>query len=51
MMAFAVAGLFTWIDKDGGMLDKAVLESEPDFTGAVGFMIHGMNGMMLIPLH
>ena len=50
MMAFAVAGLFTWIDKDGGMLDKAVLESEPDFTGAVGFMIHGMNGMMLIPL-
>jgi hypothetical protein len=50
MMAFAVAGLFTWIDKDGGSLDKAVLESEPDFTGAVGFLVHGMNGMMLIPL-
>jgi uncharacterized sodium:solute symporter family permease YidK len=50
MMAFAAAGLFIWIDKDGGVLDKATLEAEPDFTGAVGFMIHGINGMMIIPL-
>ncbi|HEX5016450.1 MAG TPA: DUF6220 domain-containing protein [Actinomycetes bacterium] len=49
-MAFAVAGLGIWIDKDGGVLDKATFEAEPDFTGAVGFMIHGMNGMMIIPL-
>ena len=50
MMAFAVAGLGVWIDKDGGLLDKATMESDLDFTGAVGFAIHGMNGMMLIPL-
>jgi len=50
MIGFAVAGLFTWIEKDGGFLDQAVLESEPDFTGALGFMIHGINGMMLIPV-
>jgi hypothetical protein len=50
MMAFAAAGLFIWIDKDGGVLDKASLEAEPDFTGAVGFMIHGINGLMIIPL-
>ena len=36
MMAFAAAGLFIWIDKDGGVLDKATLDAEPDFTGAVG---------------
>ena len=50
MIAFAVAGLGIWVDKEGGVLDKATLESEPDFTGAIGFMVHGMNGMMLIPL-
>ena len=50
MMAFAVAGLGIWVDKEGGVLDKATFESEPDFTGAVGFMIHGINGMMVIPL-
>lgn len=50
MMAFAVAGLGIWVDKDGGVLDKATFESEPDFTGAVGFFVHGINGMMVIPL-
>lgn len=50
MIAFAIAGLGIWVDKDGGVLDKATFESEPDFLGAVGFAIHGMNGMMLIPL-
>ena len=50
MVAFAVFGLGVWVDKDGGVLDKATFESEPDFTGALGFAIHGMNGMMLIPL-
>jgi len=49
-MAFAVAGLFNWIDKEGGVLDKAAIDSEVEFTGVVGFIIHGMNGMMLIPL-
>ena len=50
MMGFAVAGLGIWVDKEGGVLDKATFESEPDFTGAVGFMVHGINGMMVIPL-
>ena len=50
MMAFAVAGLGIWVDKEGGVLDKAAFEEQPDFTGAVGFMVHGINGMMVIPL-
>ena len=50
-IAFAFFGLGAWID-GGGVLDKAAMESEegPDFVGVVGFMIHGMNGTMLIPL-
>jgi hypothetical protein len=50
MMAFAVAGLGIWVDKEGGVLDKATFESEPDFTGAIGFFVHAINGMMVIPL-
>jgi hypothetical protein len=50
MMAYAVAGLGIWVDQDGGVLDKAAFESDLDFPGVVGFMVHGMNGMMLIPL-
>jgi hypothetical protein len=48
-MVFAIAGLGIWVE-EGGVLDAATMESEPSFTGALGFMIHGMNGMMLIPL-
>lgn len=50
-MVFAIAGLGIWIE-EGNSLTKSAMESEkgPDFTGAVGFMLHGMNGMMLIPL-
>jgi hypothetical protein len=47
-IAFAVAGLEHWVD-EGNTLDKASAE-DADFQGVVGFMIHGMNGMMLIPL-
>ncbi|MEO8107303.1 MAG: hypothetical protein ABI720_08285 [Actinomycetes bacterium] len=50
MIAFAFAGLGIWVDKDGGVLDKAAMESDLEFTGVVGFMVHGINGMMLIPL-
>ncbi len=49
MIAFALAGLGIWVDKDGGVLDKAAMESDLEFTGVVGFMVHGLNGMMLIP--
>jgi hypothetical protein len=50
MIVFAVAGLGKYIT-DGGVVDKAALEDEDlKFTGATGFMIHGLNGMMIIPL-
>ena len=49
-IAYAVFGLTKWVE-DGATLDKAAMESEETtFDGVVGFMIHGMNGMMLIPL-
>jgi hypothetical protein len=49
-IAFALAGLGKWIS-EGGVLDAAAMESEStDFTGVVGFMIHGINGQMILPL-
>lgn len=49
-MVFAVAGLGIWVE-DGGVLDKAAFESDDlSFTGVGGFMLHGINGMMVIPL-
>lgn len=49
-VVFGIFGLFKWVD-GGGTLDKAAFEEESlSFTGAVGFTIHFMNGMMLIPL-
>lgn len=49
-IAYAMFGLTKWVT-DGGTLDKAAVESrELTFDGVVGFMVHGMNGMMLIPL-
>lgn len=50
MAVYAMAGLGIWVDKDGGVLDKASMESDLDFPGVVGFMVHGLNGMMIIPL-
>jgi len=48
-ITFAVAGFFKWID-DGNTVDRAVLEDENlSFTGLAGFILHGMNGMMVIP--
>lgn len=51
-IAYALFGLGKWIDEDGGVLNKQVLNADdgPEFDGVVGFMIHGINGMMLIPL-
>jgi heme A synthase len=48
-MVFAIAGLFKWIEA-GGVLDKAVTESnQSPFSEAVGFEVHAMNGMLIIP--
>jgi hypothetical protein len=49
-IAFAVAGLGKWV-MEGGVLDAAAMESETtEFTGIAGFMIHGINGQMIVPL-
>ena len=48
---WAESGLFLWI-AGGGSIDQATLESGtlPPFAETAGFMIHGMNGMMVIPV-
>jgi hypothetical protein len=49
-IAYAIAGVGKWVD-DGGTLTKAVIEDDSsNVGGVVGFMIHGINGQMLIPL-
>jgi len=51
VMVFAVAGLYNWISDGNTLTESAMTADEPpDFTGAIGFMLHGMVGMMLIPL-
>lgn len=49
-MVYAISGLFIWVDRDGGVLDKAAIEGGELFPELVGLMVHGMNGMMVIPL-
>jgi hypothetical protein len=49
-MVYGVAGLGIWIDRDGGVLDKAAFESEELlFPELVGLMVHGMFGMIGMP--
>lgn len=49
VMVYAVAGLGKWVE-EGGVLDQAAMESkESPFPEVIGLMIHGMNGMMVIP--
>jgi hypothetical protein len=49
-IAFGLFGLTKWIS-DGGVLDKAAMESETTtFPGLVGFIVHGINGQMVIPV-
>lgn len=49
-IAWAIAGLGIWVN-DGNDFTSEVFESdEMPFTELYGMMIHGMNGMMLIPL-
>ncbi|WP_068396415.1 hypothetical protein [Kribbia dieselivorans] len=45
---WSIAGMEKYL-QDGGTIDFQS-ESLPDFPEATGFMIHGMNGMMVIPL-
>ena len=50
-MAWAIFGFGKWID-EGGVFNKAVLEDTGTwhFTQERGFMFHGLNGQMVIPL-
>jgi heme A synthase len=49
-IAFGLAGLGKWID-DGHSATKALFDnSNASFGGKTGFMIHGMNGTMIIPI-
>lgn len=49
-IAYAIAGLGYWISEEGGVLNKAAMDSESlEFDGIGGFMTHGINGMMVIP--
>jgi hypothetical protein len=48
-IAFAVFGLTNWVD-EGGVLDKAAVEDpSTTFTGVTGFMVHGINGQIVVP--
>src|SRR5687768_11475501 len=53
-MAYAITGLFRWIDKDGGELNKAVYDSwedtPPEWRGSGGYGLHIVDGTFLIPL-
>jgi hypothetical protein len=46
--AWGSAGLDVYI-AEGGVVDGSAIEGPPPFPEVVGFMIHGMNGMFVIP--
>src|SRR4051794_10069730 len=49
-VAYGIFRLGKWVD-DGATLDKATFESDStSFQGLGGLMLHGMNGMMIIPV-
>ncbi len=50
LVAFGMAGLGRWIE-DGGVATKSTFEDgQETFTGAAGFILHGENGALYIPL-
>jgi hypothetical protein len=50
-IAYGIAGVAHWVEEDGGVLNKQVFDSDdPDFTGIGGFITHGINGTMIIPI-
>ncbi len=42
-------GMFQWVD-EGQSITKSVLEGDWEWTGAWGAVLHGIVGMMVIPL-
>jgi hypothetical protein len=49
-IAYAIAGLGKWVEDDGGVLNKQVLDGDPTFSGVGGFATHAINGTMVIPI-
>jgi len=49
VMVFAISGLVIWID-EGNSLSKSTMESEPDFLGAIGFMLHFFGAVLIVLL-
>jgi hypothetical protein len=49
VIAWALFGLGAWI-MGGGVLDAAGMEGDLQFDGVLGFMIHGINGQMVVPV-
>ena len=54
VMVWGIAGLGKWVD-GGGVLDKAVFEEAMGsggmpFSEFAGLLVHGINGMFVIPL-
>jgi heme A synthase len=50
-IAYALAGLGKWVEDDGGVLNKQVLDSDSlEFTGVGGFAVHFINGTTIIPI-
>ncbi len=54
VMVWGIAGLGLWVD-NGGVLDKATFEDAFEggarpFPEFLGLELHGMNGMMIIPV-
>jgi hypothetical protein len=47
-IAFATFGLLNYVS-DGGVLDKTAQRAHA-YTGAVGFVVHGVNGQMITPV-
>ena len=49
-ISYAIFGFGKWI-QEGGVLDKSVMESQATlFPEEVGFMVRGLNGMMIVPV-
>lgn len=46
--AWASAGLDVFLS-EGGVIDASAADGPPPFPEVMGFMIHGMNGMFVIP--
>ncbi|MCU1589809.1 MAG: hypothetical protein JWP11_1065 [Frankiales bacterium] len=50
-IAYGMAGLGKWVEDDHGVLNKKVADgSSLPFRGGGGFALHGVNGMLIIPI-